>query len=135
MLAQPAPAGKDPDGEPKKVIYPLDAVNRNKAPEEKYNKMYYGEDIYDEDKAQGTIMEDHFIFNDGYIASKTKGFYRKMSEGLEDSEVKHLYYPVIKQVSNYKVIYYLYKVKRTQAGKISRNQIMTLDNLVIKRSN
>ncbi|WP_299458574.1 hypothetical protein [uncultured Microscilla sp.] len=41
MLAQPAPTGKAPDGEPKKVIYPLDAVNHHKAPEEKYNKTYY----------------------------------------------------------------------------------------------
>ncbi|EAY24828.1 hypothetical protein [Microscilla marina] len=129
------PAGKDPDGEPKKVIYPLDAVNRNKAPEEKYNKMYYGEDIYDEDKIQGTIVNSHFVFNDGYVPSNIKGFYRSILGRTDNSEVKYLYYPVTHLKSSYKYIHYLYKVKQTQAGKISRKQIMVPANLVKKQSN
>ncbi len=136
------PGGKDPDGEPKKVIYPLDAVNRHERPEEKYNKTYYGEDIYQLDKegeadpdnstslvSQNPILARGKVMSRKYVVSEHKGFYYDQ----EDLERKYCYYPVTLVKTNKQAVHYIYRVQAKQAGNMSRSQVMNSQYLYLKK--
>ncbi|EAY24819.1 hypothetical protein [Microscilla marina] len=126
------PAGKDPDGEPKKVIYPLDAVNRHERPEEKYNKTYYGEELYLLDQ-QGSIgsstsISEHPIFQGTssgiydrkYTLSKHKGYYYDR----EDPEQKYCYYPIALIKTNHHRVFYLYRFQASAIGTMTGKKIL-----------
>ncbi|EAY24815.1 hypothetical protein [Microscilla marina] len=132
------PAGKDPDGEPKKIIYPLDAVNRHERPEEKYNKTYYGEDIYKLEQGNAyleslarfnPVFTEHGIYQRSYVPSTIKGFYYNREKADDQSEAKHLYYPISIIISNKRSIHKIYRVRKEQATNMSKSAIMTPTNL------